>query len=51
MKISKEETDTIKKLLKFEYSILSEYYLPGSKNKTQLRISKRMDEILKMVKG
>ena len=51
MKISSIKPNTIKKLLKFEYSILSEYYLPGSKNKTQLRISKRMDEILKMVKS
>jgi hypothetical protein len=34
------------KLEEFEYSILSEYYIPNSKNKTQVRISKRMDEIL-----
>lgn len=33
-------------LEEFEYSILSEYYIPNSKDKTQLRISKRMDELL-----
>jgi hypothetical protein len=49
--MTNSEKQAINQLLKFEYSILSEYYLPKSKNKTQIRISKRMDEILKMVKG
>lgn len=44
------EEEKIKRLLKFEYSILSEFYLPGSKNKTQLKISKRMTDILRMLK-
>ncbi len=49
--MTNSENQAIKQLLKFEYSILSEYYIMGSKNKTQLKISKRMDEILKMVKS
>ena len=44
------EENVIKSLLKFEYNILSDLYIPNSKNKTQLKISKRMDEILKMLK-
>jgi len=44
------EKDKIKRLLMFEYNVLSEFYLPGSKNKTQLKISKRMTDILKMLK-
>lgn len=32
--------------LKFEYSILFDLWIPNSKNKTQIKISRRIDEIL-----